>query len=353
MKPIRSAFAMACMSIGAACFGQGAVVAGPGVAAGAGPMPPAAVADFKTREVAWCGVGTREMPDVLADQLRLTPDMGLVVDLVEPGSPAEKSGLKVHDVLLKLDDQKLVNPEQLRSLVRMKKPGASIKFAVIRQGQPRDLAVELGRRDVPAEEMFAVQPMRGVVRMAPDGNVMFEPQMADWAAGGGQFARANVNGQIQTVWSDREHTLNLEMKEGKAVRMTARDREGKSLFDGAVETEAQRKALPPELGAKLQQAETGGPMRVDFNVVNGARFGGPERPRFLTVSDKETLLVVRFEKQKAVHALAFSPTTGKLMVDGPVATDEQRKALPPAVAAQLKTLEENQSTASEFGALGR
>lgn len=50
----------------------------------------------------WIGVGCSPATETLRSQLRLEPGTGLVVDHVFPDSPAAKAGLKVHDLLLKV-----------------------------------------------------------------------------------------------------------------------------------------------------------------------------------------------------------------------------------------------------------
>ncbi|WLD14196.1 PDZ domain-containing protein [Planctellipticum variicoloris] len=50
----------------------------------------------------WIGVGCSPATETLRSQLKLETGVGLVVDHVVPGSPADKAGLKVHDLLLKI-----------------------------------------------------------------------------------------------------------------------------------------------------------------------------------------------------------------------------------------------------------
>lgn len=55
--------------------------------------------------------------EVLRQQLALGRGAGLVVEEVAPGSPAERAGIRQHDVLVLLDDQMLLLPEQLAALL--------------------------------------------------------------------------------------------------------------------------------------------------------------------------------------------------------------------------------------------
>jgi hypothetical protein len=87
--------------------------------------------------------------------------------------------------------------------------------------------------------------------------------------------------------------------------------------------------------------------------MRGGAAAAANRARVLTSTENDRLLVARFENGKAVHAFAFSHADGKTLFDGPVATDDQRKALPDDVARQLDAREKNQDAATEFGAAGR
>jgi len=56
------------------------------------------------------------------------------VEKIEPGTPAEAAGLKQHDILERLDDQLMINPQQLAALLLSKHPGDEVSLAIVRQG---------------------------------------------------------------------------------------------------------------------------------------------------------------------------------------------------------------------------
>jgi len=74
---------------------------------------------------------------------------GLMIERVDAKSAAAKAGLKVHDILMTYEDQKLFAPEQLMRLVSSDRPGNSITIGLIREGKQQKVKVELGER--PAE----------------------------------------------------------------------------------------------------------------------------------------------------------------------------------------------------------
>ena len=102
--------------------------------------------------VAYIGVLTREVPAELRAQFSLPEGFGLLVDEVLPDSPAKTAGLKVYDVLVKFEDQQLVNMEQFRALVRAKKKDDVVQLKVITGGKETQVAVTLGEHLVAAKE---------------------------------------------------------------------------------------------------------------------------------------------------------------------------------------------------------
>jgi hypothetical protein len=300
--------------------------------------------------VAFCGVGTSEVPAVLTQQLRLTPGMGLVVDFVDAGSPAEAAGVKQYDVLTKFNDQILCNPDQFRILVQIRQPSDDVKLTLIHQGETKAVNIELGQKEIDVEVGDAggvPDPLRQQIHvgMTADGDLRVQPPLTvGFPRGGGATAVAVAGGKRIATWADDQQTMNLE-QDGNRMLLSVTDRAGRDVFRGAVDTEEQRKLLPPTVAKKLTDLEA--------KLPTGFAGGRTSATRILTSNDNDTLLVVRFEKDKPSYMLAFSTADGKTVFDGPVKTDEQRKALPEALAKQLQTLEQNQANAAEFGVLGR
>ena len=94
--------------------------------------PPRSVRLSEESKVAFLGVVATKLSPVVSSQLGLPANLYLSVAMVSPDGPSEKAGLMQHDVLKKLDDQILVNPEQLVELVRSKKVGQEISLSILR-----------------------------------------------------------------------------------------------------------------------------------------------------------------------------------------------------------------------------
>src|SRR5262245_32192836 len=72
------------------------------------PHPPAMPGHNEKRPrvpVTYLGVDTSQVPTVVSDQLGLAKGFGLVVDYVEPNSPAATAGVQQNDILKMLNDQ--------------------------------------------------------------------------------------------------------------------------------------------------------------------------------------------------------------------------------------------------------
>ncbi|MET4137032.1 trypsin-like peptidase domain-containing protein [Pseudarthrobacter sp. PvP090] len=70
--------------------------------------------------------------------------VGAEVATVEPGSAADKAGVKVGDVVTKFQNLAISDPNQLTAAVREQPAGASVKVTVLRDGKEQQLDVTLG-----------------------------------------------------------------------------------------------------------------------------------------------------------------------------------------------------------------
>ena len=70
---------------------------------------------------------------------------GIIVTQVVPGSPAAQAGIRVNDIITKVNDQ-LIDPQHpLQSLMVKFRPGDKVKLALIRDGREQAVDVTLGQ----------------------------------------------------------------------------------------------------------------------------------------------------------------------------------------------------------------
>lgn len=96
------------------------------------------------------GVSIQELNKELAMSFKLDSATGVLIAGVEPGSPADKAGLKRGDAILKYDGKTVDNAIELPRLVASSKPGTDATLDVWRQGASQTIKVTLGEFAVAA-----------------------------------------------------------------------------------------------------------------------------------------------------------------------------------------------------------
>lgn len=96
-----------------------------------------------TNPVTWLGVSTEEVSEDLRAQLPIPNGAGLIVRDVVKDSPAEKAGLRINDVLIRLDDQLLINTHQFQTLIGARNEGDEIGLTLLRKGQETKVRAKL------------------------------------------------------------------------------------------------------------------------------------------------------------------------------------------------------------------
>lgn len=99
----------------------------------------------------WLGVAIQEVTRQLADSFSLPQATGALIASIEPGSPAEKAGLEVSDVVLRFNDKIISSANDLPRIVAATRPGTRVNVQVWRKGQQRDVSVIL--TELPAEKL--------------------------------------------------------------------------------------------------------------------------------------------------------------------------------------------------------
>ncbi len=80
----------------------------------------------------------------IADALGLNEDEGAIVTLPDTDTPAVKAGIQTGDVITAVNGQTIKGPRELARKVAEYRPGTTIDVKVWRNGEARDIKVELG-----------------------------------------------------------------------------------------------------------------------------------------------------------------------------------------------------------------
>jgi S1-C subfamily serine protease len=78
--------------------------------------------------------------------LNLTASEGLLVVHVEPGSPAEKAGILLGDVLVNLADKPVADTDAVQHILRAHKAGDALAAGLVRGGAMVAVSVHLEAR---------------------------------------------------------------------------------------------------------------------------------------------------------------------------------------------------------------
>ena len=92
----------------------------------------------------YLGVGLAPLNDQVAKQLNLAPRSGVLVARVEDDAPAARAGLTAGTVITAIDGQAVTDYGKLRNLVAMAGGNHQVTLAVIQDGKPRMVKVQLG-----------------------------------------------------------------------------------------------------------------------------------------------------------------------------------------------------------------
>jgi len=90
----------------------------------------------------WLGVVIQEITPDIAEAIGVKE--GILVAQVLKGSPADKAGLKVGDIIVALNGRKLDSVRDLQFTVMKTKPGTEVELTVVRDGKKRTVKVEIG-----------------------------------------------------------------------------------------------------------------------------------------------------------------------------------------------------------------
>src|SRR5246127_2653544 len=239
------------------------------------PHPPGHHEKGPKVPVTYLGVDTSQVPDVVSEQLGLAKGLGLVVEYVEPNSPAASAGIQQNDILKMLNDQILIEPSQLRKLLQTFSEGTEVTLTILRKGKEQKVTAKLAKKEVPQrhsmipggnldwhwdldetgdlgqqmqelkeqlrEQLGDAQSgiIRGAVMKAHEaarraredaGRAAREIRILSQDNGALRATRIDL-GKAQIVFSDDKGEMKLENADGKKLLMV-KDPQGKLLFSG-------------------------------------------------------------------------------------------------------------------------
>ncbi len=92
----------------------------------------------------YLGIGIKEVTPENVENLGLKVKEGVLVSQVQPGTAADKAGLKRYDVIMKFDGRTFDSLSSFRNYVSLQAPGSKKKLLVNRDGKQMNVEVVIG-----------------------------------------------------------------------------------------------------------------------------------------------------------------------------------------------------------------
>lgn len=100
----------------------------------------------------YIGVEQQNINTELVKAFNLPRESGVIVAGVVQDGPADKAGIEVGDILLKLDDKEIKDTADMLNLVAGTTPGEKRTFSILRNGEEIKIQVEIGVRPKPKDD---------------------------------------------------------------------------------------------------------------------------------------------------------------------------------------------------------
>jgi hypothetical protein len=223
--------------------------AGRAVADNPSTHPAAAATPSDT--VAFLGVSARPVDPALRAQLQLPDGLGLSVQFVGRNSPASDE-LKPGDILQKMDDQLLVNAAQLQTLVRMHKPGDTVKFTIIRETKTTEVSIKLGETARPPTGALGGNGFGAGLGAGGEAIPVPDPFAIPDVPNLGLPLNGNGQNNVSMAFSDGTYSAHVETDKDGHKQITVKDNTGAVVATGQVDTEEQWKKLPDDVQMHLK-----------------------------------------------------------------------------------------------------
>ena len=267
-------------------------------------------------ELARRGVTSKDVP----------PGVGVMVAFVDPKGPS-MGVLAEDDILVRLDDQVLVNPEQFRALIGMRKPGDVVKIVAVREDEVVNVDLKLGSRNAPVS---AAPKAKKSTAPKADVKPADEPAPA-------QAPQAVVPPRMGITINGQTFEFNQDPMQGFPPEIVQQFNEMRQRGMAVPqEPQAQVEAAPEKKSAPAPQAPAlqSKSKSFSFSFGNGASVSSNS-----VASDRDGTVAIE-ERDGKKHAV-IKDASGKVLFDGDVTTDEARAKMNPKLRDRLKLVETN------------
>ena len=309
--------------------------------------------------VPFLGVYAVPVNPAVSKQLQLTDGLYLSLAQTIPDSPAAKAGLEQFDLLMKFDDQILVNPEQLQALVRSKKKGDLVKLSIMRGGKELAVEVELEEQqvsDIMVEPAMPVpvpddlDPFGPDFPFGPDAQALGFDDLGgnlNLRFGFGDDVRDRIQRQLQRQRQQFDRVPAAPQLNDPEL-LDKYDADGDGKLSRIEQDNARADGVLPERNLNFGRGfGFGGIPEVNELLRDARRRGaasawssvsGAAQTKVMTMDETGSY---EFSSNDGVKRFKVTSPDGEVLFDGPVNTKEERAKVPEDLRQRLDSIENN------------
>jgi serine protease Do len=290
------------------------------------PAPPHRHERAPTVPIIFLGLETSEIPSVLCEQMNLPKGFGLVVDYVVPDGPAAAAGVQQNDILKMLNEQILINPSQLRTLLQSFQDGQTVTLTLIRKGQEQKISVKLTKKEV---------AKRHAMHSGQDWNPDFDFDFDfDFDKDGFRFNNVDFGNVDLGNLKERLQDLKLQLKEQIG------DQKG-VIHDAVMKATEEARRAREEARRASEEARRANGVKVIRSQENGALRTTKidmDKAQIVFSDEKGEMKLETVDGKKVLTA---KDPQGKLLFSGPVETKEDLDKVPAEIRQRYEKLQQN------------
>jgi serine protease Do len=208
------------------------------------------------------GISVLEIDAERAKTLNLKEERGVEVTRVEEDSPAAKGGLKVGDVVLEYNGQRVDSVAQFIRMVHETPAGREVKLAITRSGGMQTLALKTAARKSLAGRTDVIEIPRIEL---PDIRMSDVPRAyMNWRSSVAGIEAESLDSQLAEYFGVKEGVLVRSV-----VRGSAADKAGLRAGDVIVKVDDTRVTTPREIASSVRSA--GARKSVQLQIVRERR----------------------------------------------------------------------------------
>ena len=248
-----------------------------------GPSPDSAAAPqiAPAHDIAFLGVVTSEVPEILAEHLKLSGGQGILVRSLMPDGPAARAGISTNDIITRVGNQPIQTPQDLSKSVSQQSPSDQVSIELIHKGDVKTIAITLGKRP----PQFTAARSQGQsnlnfdqlpedladrIRGALEGNLGSSNLELDDHAGAIPGPMQNLQRQMQGFLQQPPGSGEIQIQSGTTLRLkdqngcieiksnqgskevTLHDPDGEIAWAGPWNTEQDKAAAPEEIRKRIE-----------------------------------------------------------------------------------------------------